>query len=354
MTISKTFKVLKTLKVFFLSMKREKNQHRALALFSGGLDSILAVKIIQNQGLDVIPVCFVSPFFNAEKSQKSANMLNLPLQVIELGEEYLQIVRSPRFGYGKHLNPCIDCHTYMFQQLGLLMPRFQADFMISGEVLGQRPKSQTLTGLNTVAKHSGYKDIIVRPLSQKLLPDTMPIREGWVDKDKLYDIQGRSRIRQIELAKKFGITDYPSPAGGCLLADKGYCKRLQDLIDHQMFAWNFIKFLDVGRHFRISHNMKLILGRNKIDNERLQELAKDEFITLHAKDYPGPFGVINCADSQDFSDLQGFLILSAQILLRYITKVRDKGKVEIDIGSKGKTIEVEKMKPGLERKYLIN
>jgi tRNA U34 2-thiouridine synthase MnmA/TrmU len=331
-------------------MYREKNQHRALALFSGGLDSLLAVKIIQSLGIDVIPVCFVSPFFNATKTRQSADVLNLTLQIQPVDDDYLKIVESPRFGYGKHLNPCIDCHAYMLKKLGQLMPKFQADFMISGEVLGQRPKSQAFTGLNTVAKHSGYKDLIVRPLSQKLLPDTLPIREGWVDKDKLYDIQGRSRTRQIELAKKFGITNYPSPAGGCLLTDKGYCKRLQDLIDHQMFSWDFIKFLDVGRHFRISNNVKLILGRNKIDNERLQELAKDKFITLHAKDFAGPFGVINYKKEISIAELR----LSAQILLRYIKKVRDKGKVEINIGSKSQTIEVEKMKPGVEKEYLIN
>ncbi|MGC9336708.1 MAG: DUF814 domain-containing protein [Candidatus Cloacimonadia bacterium] len=331
-------------------MDKEKNRHRALALFSGGLDSILAVKIIQSQGIDVIPVCFVSPFFNAKKAEHFANTLDLTLHIQEVEEDYLKIIQSPRFGYGKNLNPCIDCHTYMVKKLGLLMPKFQADFMISGEVLGQRPKSQTLTGLNTVAKHSGYKDRIVRPLSQKLLLDTMPIRQGWVDKSRLYDIQGRGRARQIELAEKFGITDYPSPAGGCLLTDKGYCKRLQDLIDYQMFSWRFIKFLDVGRHFRISENVKLVLGRNKIDNERLQHLTKDALITLQGKDYPGPFCVINSKKKPYIAEIR----LSAQILLRYIAKVKEKGKVKINIGSMTETIEVEKMKPGLEKKYLIN
>lgn len=163
-------------------MTSEKS-YTTLALFSGGLDSILSAKIVQQQGIKVIPICFKSPFFDCKKAEKSAKMLGLKLQIRELREEYLNIIKNPKYGYGKHLNPCIDCHAFMYNKLGEMMPEFKANFLISGEVLGQRPKSQSIAGLNAVAKLSGYKDLIVRPLSQKLLPDTKPIREGWIDKE---------------------------------------------------------------------------------------------------------------------------------------------------------------------------
>lgn len=323
----------------------------ALALFSGGLDSILAVRIIQKLEITIIPVCFSSPFFDCKKAEKSAEMLGLKSQIRELGEEYLNIIKNPKYGYGKHLNPCIDCHAFMYHKLGEMMPEFKANFLISGEVLGQRPKSQSITGLNTVANHSGYKDFIVRPLCQKLLQDTKPIREGWIDKEELYDIQGKSRKRQMELVKEFKIRDYPSPAGGCLLTDKGYCKRLQDLIDYDMYDLRFIKFLNIGRHFRISKNTKLILGRKKSDNEKLNNFITDDLITLGAENFPGPLGVINCKKELNIDEIK----LSAQILLRYITKIKSKSNVRISMGKvQNKVIKVEKLQSGLEKKYLIN
>jgi len=325
--------------------------YTTLSLFSGGLDSILAVKIMQQQGIKVIPICFSSPFFDCKKAAKSAEMLGLKLQIRELREEYLNIIRNPKYGYGKHLNPCIDCHAFMYNKLGRMMPEFNADFLISGEVLGQRPKSQSIAGLNAVAKLSGYKDLIVRPLCQKLLPDTKPIRKGWIDKEELYDIQGKSRKRQMELAKELKIQDYPSPAGGCLLTDEGYCKRLQDLIDYDMYDLRFIKFLNIGRHFRISKNTKLILGRKKSDNEKLNNSVTDDLITLRAEGFPGPLGVINCKQDLGIDEIK----LSAQILLRYITKIRDKSNVKISMGKTyNKIIEAKKLTEGLEKKYLIN
>lgn len=324
--------------------------YTALALFSGGLDSILAVKIMQQQGINVIPVCFSSPFFDCKKAKISVEILDLELQTYELGENYLNLIKNPKYGYGKHLNPCIDCHAFMYSKLGETMLEFKADFLISGEVLGQRPKSQSITGLNTVAKHCGYKDIIVRPLCQKLLQDTKPIREGWIDKDKLYDIHGRSRNRQMELAKEFKINNYPSPAGGCLLTDKGYCIRLQDLIKYDMFSLEFIRFLNVGRHFRISENTKLILGRKKSDNEKLYNLITNGLLILKADEFTGPLGVINYKQELKIEEIK----LSAQILLRYIRKVGDKAGVRISMGKvQNKVIEVEKLQSGLEKEYLI-
>ncbi|MEA3475022.1 MAG: DUF814 domain-containing protein [Candidatus Cloacimonadota bacterium] len=329
---------------------KDKKSYTTLSLFSGGLDSILAAKIVQQQGIKVIPICFESPFFDCKKAEKSAEMLGLKLQIRELEEEYLNIIKSPKYSYGKNLNPCIDCHAYMFNKLGDMLKEYNADFMISGEVLGQRPKSQSIAGLNSVDKLCEYKDLIIRPLSQKLLQDTKPIREGWINKEELYDIQGKSRKIQIELAKEFKITNYPSPAGGCLLTDEGYCKRLQDLISYDMFSLKYIKFLNVGRHFRISENTKLILGRKKSDNEKLNNLITDDLLTLKAERFPGPLGVINCKQELNIDEIK----LSAQILLRYITKIRDRSNVKISIGKTYyKIIEAKKLAEGLEKKYLI-
>ncbi|RKY46931.1 MAG: DUF814 domain-containing protein, partial [Candidatus Neomarinimicrobiota bacterium] len=176
-------------------MKLVKRKRKALALFSGGLDSLLAVKIVELAGVEVIPVFFSSPFFGPEKAIKTAKSNNLNLVIVELGEEYLEVVKNPKYGYGKYMNPCIDCHAFMFRKLGGMLEKYEADFLISGEVLGQRPMSQVLPSLNAVRKLSGYYDLIVRPLSQKLLPDTLPIRKGWISKDRLYDIRGRNRKR---------------------------------------------------------------------------------------------------------------------------------------------------------------
>jgi tRNA-uridine 2-sulfurtransferase len=264
---------------------KNKNQITALALFSGGLDSILATKLIQKQGIKVIPICFESPFFGSAKAKNIAKKIGIKLKVIQLKDDYLEIVRNPKFGYGKNLNPCIDCHSFMFQKLGSMLKELKADFLISGEVLGQRPKSQNKIALATVAKNCGYKDLIIRPLSQKLLPDTKPLLEGWVDKTLLEEIQGRNRARQLELLEEFGIIEYPSPAGGCLLTEKRICSRLQDLMDHKMDSYDFVELLRHGRHFRLNKNTKLILGRQKKDNEYLQKLTTKNMIRLHASDF---------------------------------------------------------------------
>ncbi|HEX37759.1 MAG TPA: DUF814 domain-containing protein [Candidatus Cloacimonetes bacterium] len=309
-------------------MVQKQKKYAALALFSGGLDSMLAVKIIQQQDIDVIPVCFVSPFFSAKKALESGKQLGIFVNIIILDEEYLEIVKDPKHGYGKNMNPCIDCHAFMYKKLGDMMTKFGADFLISGEVLGQRPKSQNLTALNTVAKQSGYKDVIVRPLSQKLLPDTKPITEGWVDKAQLLDLQGRNRTPQMQIAKKFDITDYPSPAGGCLLTDPGYSKRLRDLKIHDTFEERFITFLSVGRHFRLDDNTKLILGRNKHDNEYMSKLLSQNkdgnAVIMQVREIPGPMGIIQ-TNKENIP--QEIFSLAAEILVRYTSKVENKAIV---------------------------
>ncbi len=335
---------------------KDKINYKALALFSGGLDSLLAVKIIQQQGIEVIPVCFVSPFFSAKKAIESGKQLGMFVRTVMLDERYLEMLKDPKHGYGKNMNPCIDCHAFMFKILGDLLPEYKADFLISGEVLGQRPKSQNKTALNTVAKMSEYKDLIVRPLSQKLLPDTKPIIEGWVDKNQLLDFHGRNRKPQMELAQKFGFTDYPSPAGGCLLTDPGYSKRLRDLKDNGMFESRYIHFLSVGRHFRLDEHTKLILGRNKHDNEYIQKLLSQSIdkaaIALQVKDIPGPFGIV-----QTIADLisEETIIIASEILVRYTSKVNDKATVLCNYPDGSiEEIPINKRTDGFEEEFRLN
>ena len=335
-------------------MKHAK-KHKALALFSGGLDSLLAVKLVEQQGVEVIPVCFESPFFSCKKAIRTGKQNGMFVHVFQLGQDYLDMILEPHYGYGKNINPCIDCHAFMYKRLGEMMEKFNVDFLISGEVLGQRPMSQQLNGMNAVAKRSGYKDLIVRPLSQKFLPDTKSIREGWIDKELLLDFQGRGRTQQIELAEKLGINDYPTPAGGCLLTDPSYSKRLHDLIEHNMFEPRFITFLNVGRHFRLDTSTKFILGRNQNNNEyitRLNYKEETKNIVMWAKNIPGPIGIIQSLNKSISEDN---LRKAAEILARYLSRVQDKAVVFIQYpDGEIKDLSVEKRTDGFERELLIN
>jgi len=262
---------------------------KAIALFSGGLDSILAVKVIQEQDIDVLGITFVTPFFGAKKSIEAAKTIGLPLLPIDITEEHLVMLKAPKYGYGRNMNPCIDCHTLMLKIAGLKMEELGADFLFTGEVLGQRPMSQGKQSLHVVAKNSGYNGYVLRPLSANLLPETIPETEGKVNRKRLLDIQGRGRKRQMEMAQKYGITNYPTPAGGCLLTDPMFSKRLKDLFEHQKdFKIRDIELLKSGRHIRLSEKTKIIVGRNKNDNTNIQNLSEDEDTIITMKDFPGP------------------------------------------------------------------
>lgn len=290
-------------------------KYRAFALFSGGLDSILSTKYMLKLGYDILPIFFKTVFFGPEKAIEIAESNGLKLIVKDITEIYLKMLLNPKYGYGKNMNPCIDCHGLMFQEAGKLMPDYQVDFLISGEVLGQRPKSQRSDALNSVANLSQVRELIIRPLSQKLLPDTKPIKAGWVEKDDLLDIQGRSRARQMHLAKELGVKNYLTPGGGCLLTDANFTQRLQDLLKYKMFTLKNIKFLKYGRHFRLSENTKLIVGRNKQDNDEIANLITDE-ITLLTKGVPGPLAVLR--SHHKLQDIE--ITRAAGILLRYNNK----------------------------------
>ncbi len=263
---------------------------KAIALLSGGLDSILAVKLVQKQNIDICGLTFTTPFFNAVKAQAAAQQIDLPLMVEDFTAQHLQMLKSPRYGYGKNMNPCIDCHTLMLKMAGRKMEETGADFLVTGEVLGQRPMSQTKQSLYVVAKNSGYADYILRPLSAQLLEPVKAEREGKVDRLKLLSISGRGRKDQMSLAKEFGIQQYPPPAGGCLLTDPIFSIRLRDLMSHsedrQIRDYELLKY---GRHFRAEDNGKIIVGRNKADNEALRQLAMDVDLVCNMADFPGPY-----------------------------------------------------------------
>jgi tRNA-uridine 2-sulfurtransferase len=262
---------------------------KGLAVFSGGLDSIIAVKVIQDQGIEVLGITFETPFFSARKARDAAEKIGLPLIVSDITDAHLKMLLAPRYGYGKNMNPCIDCHTLMLKIAGDRMKELGADFIFTGEVLGQRPMSQGKQMLGVVAKNSGYPDYILRPLSAKLLPETKPEKEGKVQREQLLAISGRGRKIQIELAEHYGISDYSPPAGGCLLTDPMFAKRLKDLFNyHRDYSRRDIELLKFGRHFRVNEQTKIVVGRNRLDNEAIQTLTEEGDVTVYMTSFRGP------------------------------------------------------------------
>lgn len=277
----------------FFNIPMKNSTIKGLGLISGGLDSLLAVKIIQEQGIEVIGLSFTSPFFDAKGSLASTEALGIPLKVIDISHKYLPILLNPRYGFGKNLNPCIDCHGLMARQAGKYMKEVGASFVFTGEVLGQRPMSQRRDALRCVDKLSGIDGYILRPLSAKLLPQTIMEQEGIVNRDLLLDIQGRSRRRQLQLAQKWNITVYTAPGGGCLLTKEGFSRKLKELMQRDKeIDVRDIELLKWGRHFRLPEGSKLVTGRNRKDNQNLSSMKKPDDIVIKVRGYPGPMGLI--------------------------------------------------------------
>ncbi|MGD8471919.1 MAG: tRNA 4-thiouridine(8) synthase ThiI [Desulfobacterales bacterium] len=282
-------------------MNSNKKIVRALGLCSGGLDSTLAGLVLRDQGIEVEWITFETPFFTAAKARKASAKTGIPLTVKPIYPVYIKMLKNPPAGYGKQMNPCMDCHALMFRLAGEMMSEKKFDFLFSGEVLGQRPMSQTKSSLHYVEKHSGFKGYILRPLSARKLPETIPEKNGLVDRERLLDIAGRGRKQQIALAEKFGLTDYPAPAGGCLLTEVGYSKRLKDLFDHQDECTEAqLHLLKYGRHFRLNSGTKLIVGRTQEDNERILKYHDPQTDTvIDVKDYPSPLGLVPGGGKKD-------------------------------------------------------
>lgn len=274
---------------------------KAVSLFSGGLDSQLAVCLIQKQGITVTGINFVTPFFGARQATlDAAKALDIELLTVDISADYLiNVLKNPVYGFGKNMNPCIDCHAFMLRNARKIMDDIGASFLITGEVLGQRPMSQNRSALNAVDKLSGQKGLIVRPLSGRLLGPTIPENEGWIERDMLLDISGRSRKRQMELADEFKIKEYPSPAGGCLLTEANYSQRLKYLLTIRPDAKSAeLSILSWGRHFSIDDNL-LIIGRNQAENMKLQKAALPGDLLLEARDYPGPLALLRTAGTKE-------------------------------------------------------
>ena len=276
-----------------------KTKIKAVGLLSGGLDSTLAAKLMLEQGIELYAINFISPFCTCTPKKAGCaaaitavkKLGGITLKRISLGDEYLRMVRNPKHGYGSGMNPCIDCRIIKIQKAGEYMRKIGASFVVTGEVLGQRPMSQHRTALRIIERESGLEGLILRPLSAKLLSPSIPEKEGWIDRERLLEITGRSRKPQMGLAARYGIVDYPCPAGGCLLTDPGFARRMRDLMTHSEITLNDIDLLKLGRHFRLMPQAKLVVGRNKEENERLLRLAKRDDVCFGPAEVKGPIGI---------------------------------------------------------------
>jgi tRNA-specific 2-thiouridylase len=259
----------------------------ALALLSGGLDSLLAAKLIQEQGIEVIGLHFLIPFSPDKSSSLSG--AGIKIERIDIRKEFLEIIKAPRHGFGAQINPCIDCKIFMLSKTKELMPGFGAQFVVTGEVLGQRPMSQHRQSLALIEKESGLVGFLLRPLCAQLLSETIPEQKGWVRRERLLGFSGRGRREQIRLARELGIEKYAQPAGGCLLTDPQFTRRLKDLLAHNEMDIENIELLKVGRHFRLTPQAKLAVGRNQKENEKILSLVRpDDFIFMPTQDLAGP------------------------------------------------------------------
>ncbi|MBM4143336.1 MAG: tRNA 4-thiouridine(8) synthase ThiI [Lentisphaerae bacterium] len=271
----------------------EREPVRALCLFSGGLDSMLAVCVLREQGIVVHGVFFESPFFDGRHARAGASALDLRLHALNFSKDIVALLNGPRFGFGSCMNPCLDCHALMLRRAGELMDDGGYAFLATGEVLNERPMSQTRQGLRTVARASGYAERVVRPLSAALLPETEPERLGLVDRGRLLDVQGRGRKRQLQLAARYGLKSFPSPAGGCLLTEPGFCRRLSDLKEHEgLDGLHAIELLRIGRHFRLADRVKLIVGRDEAENAAIEGRSELYDLVLKPVSTPGPTALL--------------------------------------------------------------
>ena len=320
-------------------------QRKAVALISGGLDSMLAARVIMDQGIHVEGINFFTGFcveghtHAIRKKDKSKNkrnnalwvaeQLGIKLHIIDVIEEYKDVVMNPRYGYGQNLNPCLDCKIFMVRKATAWawMEENGFDFVITGEVIGQRPKSQLKQNMPVIARESGAEDRLLRPLCAKNLPATLPEREGWVDREQLFDFHGRDRKPQIALAKSLGLNDFAQPAGGCcFLTDKSYSSKLSDLWQtrgSRDYELDDIMLLKVGRHMRPRPHFKLIIGREQGENNYLSGY-RNQFISLSPVSHPGPLALLDGPASEED------LTLSARVLARY-SQGRDASNVEVEI-----------------------
>jgi tRNA-specific 2-thiouridylase len=330
----------------------KKERIKAVGLLSGGLDSTLAIRTMLEQEIEVTALEFRTSFSYAERyrvagssslgssdAERAAAMLEVDLEVIDVSDEYLPLVLHPRYGYGSGMNPCVDCRIFLLRKAKAWMESHGYQFVFTGEVVGQRPKSQMRPSLNTVERESGLQGYLLRPLSAKLLKPTVPEQRGWVDREKLYAISGRGRKMQIALAEQFGITDYPQPSGGCCyLIDQTYSRRLRNFLAHdgsEALTCEQVQLLAVGRHFRLPSGCRMIVGRYEQENEYLESCGV-EGVLLTTMDDPGPTTLVPGGPAPDEIEL------AARITAGY-SDGRDKRAVRVEArcGGGGEVLTVE-------------
>lgn len=313
--------------------EKDKKKVKAVALLSGGLDSSLAVRMMLDQGVDVEAIAIKTPFCDFDcgkgcghKVKEVATELGIRLQTVYFGDEYLKMLKNPKYGYGSGMNPCIDCRGMMYNAAKKHMEKINADFIFTGEVLGQRPMSQNHRSFDIIENETNTQGKILRPLSAKHLPITEIEKEGLVNRKNLENIKGRSRKIQLSLANKYEIIDPPNAAGGCLLTDPMFSKRVKDLYKHEknVPTTNDIELLKIGRHFRLNADCKLIVGRNESENSMVDSLYENSDWILYAKDYAGPVGLLRGKNIEINEEL---ITISAKIILRYADVSKDKESV---------------------------
>jgi len=304
----------------------KKKKIKALVLFSGGLDSILAVKLLQEQDIEVTGLTFISYFFDDKIARKSAQAIGLPLRIVDIGKEHLKIVKKPRYGYGKNMNPCLDCHLLMLRKAKEIMKKEKFDFVATGEVLGERPFSQNRQALEILEKKSTLSGYLLRPLSAKLLKPTIPEQKGWVNRKKLLAIEGRSRKIQLALAKKYKLKDFPTPAGGCCLTDPQFSQRLKELLEKwpKVKEKNDFLLLKLGRHFWVNSD-KIVVGRNEKENQMIEKLKRKGDIVIKPISVPGPTILIRPKPTKPApkptSISPASLLLAKELMIRYAKKL---------------------------------
>jgi tRNA U34 2-thiouridine synthase MnmA/TrmU len=295
-------------------------KRKAIALLSGGLDSTLAVKMMLDLGIEVEALNFTSPFCTCtgknsgckSEAVRVASEYNIPIKVMHKGLDYLEIIRNPVHGYGKGINPCVDCRIYLLKKAKEYMLESGADFVITGEVLGQRPMSQRRDTLRVIERESGLEGLLLRPLSARHFEPTIPENEGWINRDKLLAIEGRSRSIQMQMAEDLDVKNYPCPAGGCLLTELSFVPKIKDVFAHtEELNLRDFKLLKTGRHFRIGPKSKAIMGRSEIDNNHLEQIRQPGEAAITWLDGNTPVAII-IGDQGD-----SLFKLSAKILLRY-------------------------------------
>ncbi len=319
---------------------------KALCLISGGLDSALAARIMQEQGIDIIAVHFLNPFGTCGEKEEGtpprrvAESLGVDLVTVPFEPDYLDVISSPSHGYGSNVNPCIDCRIYMLRQARKLMEKLGASFVVTGEVVGQRPMSQKLNTMRCIEKESTLEGYLVRPLSAKLLAPTIPEEKGWIRREDLLDISGRSRKELMRLAKDKGLTGYASPGGGCLLTDPRFAEKMRDTMSHDRLTPDAVSLLKVGRHFRLPLGSKLVIGRNQADNEILIGLAGESDTLLDTTSVPGPIAILQGERSAEEVEL------AARMVARYSDGKSSSSVAVIVKSPEGSTnLEVEPMNP---------